>query len=173
MTAQSSRLRVYLVEDSTILGRLLIEMFRIEDGVLLVGRAKDAATAIDEINTIKPDVVVVDIALQSGTGFDVIRSFPERSDATRPTFFVLTNYAVGQFREAAQRLGVNHFFEKSTEIVKMFNVIRSLMQEKNDKPSDGEQQNESSSRPTAAKRLAAAVLAHTPATGPAGPTAAS
>src|SRR5512141_3207829 len=66
-------LRVYLVEDCP-LGRERLQESLQKDGATVVGHADDATTAITEIAALRPDVVVLDIALREGTGFHVLDS---------------------------------------------------------------------------------------------------
>jgi DNA-binding NarL/FixJ family response regulator len=118
-------LRVYLVEDAPIVFERL-QAYIHDEGATVVGHAEDAATAIAEIPTLYPDVVVVDIALRQGTGFevlDVIRDLPE---AERPARIVLTNITRDWYRNAANRLGAEHFFDKSSQVPEMLDVLRAM-----------------------------------------------
>ena len=82
------RLRVYVVEDSPLVFERLQESME-ENGASVVGHADDATTAIAEIAALRPDAVVVDIALREGTGLHVLKEigeFPEErsSRSCRP-----------------------------------------------------------------------------------------
>jgi two-component system, OmpR family, response regulator len=125
--------RIYVVEDSPILLRLLLEMV---DGIpraLIVGYSGRAKEAIGEIVQSAPDAIIVDLMLQSGTGFDVLEALG-RAHAMPPTAIVLTNFTLARYRERAASLGANHFFDKSTEILKMFRVMSKLVQEHQRRP---------------------------------------
>ena len=118
-------LRVYLVEDSPVVFERLQEYIH-DEGATVVGHADDAATAVAEIAALCPDVVVVDIALREGTGFhvlDVIGGLPE---AERPARIVLTNFTRDWYRNAANHLGAEHFFDKSSQIPEMLDVLRAM-----------------------------------------------
>ena len=62
-----------------------------------------------------PDLILLDIRLLSGTGFDVLRAIQARGFAQKATKVVLTNYATAEYRELSFLLGASHFFDKSTE----------------------------------------------------------
>jgi DNA-binding NarL/FixJ family response regulator len=121
----SYALRVYLVENSAILLNLLTEMLQHMRGVSIVGHAASATTAISEISALVPDVVIVDIALQSGNGFDVLKTLGP--GGKRPVRIVLSNYASAPYRDLAKRLGVDYFFDKGSEIHQMFKLIGSMV----------------------------------------------
>ena len=117
--------RFYLVEDSPILLSRLIELLQ-GVGVTLVGHANSATVALAEITTLRPDAIIVDIALQSGNGFEVLRTFSGRKQDDCPTRIVLTNYTSAPYRNAAKRLGVEYFFDKSSDIFELLKVVTSM-----------------------------------------------
>ena len=61
----------------------------------------------------RPDVVVLDLHLAEGNGFDVMRAL--RAAACEVAVYVLTNHPIETYRQLSQRLGARGFFDKSTE----------------------------------------------------------
>ena len=112
--------RVYLVEDSPIILRLLIELIQ-ETGATIIGHSDSAQAAVAEIDALHPDVITLDIALRSGNGFDVLKAIAKAR--APPLRIVLTNYTMAAYRDAAQRLGAEHFFDKATEIREVLSVL--------------------------------------------------
>ena len=118
--------RIYIVEDSAILLRLLIEMLGGISGAFIVGYSAHAEQAILEIAETAPDAIIVDLMLKSGTGYDVMAAL-EGQSATKPVVIVLTNLTMAPHPVWAKSLGATYFFDKSSEIVKMFRVITELV----------------------------------------------
>ena len=118
--------RIYIVEDSAILLRLLIEMMGGISGAFIVGYSAHAEQAILEIAETAPDAIIVDLMLKSGTGYDVMKALESQS-GVMPTVIVLTNLTMAPYPEWAKSLGATYFFDKSSEIVKMFRVIAELV----------------------------------------------
>ena len=125
MVTPKQQLRVYLVEDSPILLSRLIELLQ-GVGVTLVGHANSATVALAEITTLRPDAIIVDIALKSGNGFEVLSALAGRKKDDRPVRIVLTNYTSAPYRNAAKRLGVEYFFDKSSDIFELLKVVTSM-----------------------------------------------
>ena len=119
------KIGVYLVEDSEIMSTLLKELLE-GNGASIVGHADSARTAIADVARVKPDVVVVDIALQQGNGFDVLKAISGDPAAKRPLLVVLTNYTLKSYRAAAKRFGADLFLDKSSEIPELLRTVRSL-----------------------------------------------
>jgi DNA-binding NarL/FixJ family response regulator len=66
-------------------------------------------------------VVVLDIHLAEGNGFDVLRGL--RAAQFLPEIHVLTNYPLDGYRRSAERLGARGFFDKSSE----FDALRAAL----------------------------------------------
>jgi DNA-binding NarL/FixJ family response regulator len=117
-------LRVYIVEDSPIVLRLL-ESLITDVGSSVVGHSDDAARAVDEISMLRPEVVILDIALRIGTGFDVLKAL-SRQRGSKPVRIMHTNYSSAAYREEAKELGADYFFDKSAETHEMVKLLASL-----------------------------------------------
>src|ERR1051325_5789137 len=66
----SKPLRVFIVEDSPLV-RDRLDAGIAAVGGIVVGHSEAANDAIENLATVDPDVVIIDIQLRSGTGFDV------------------------------------------------------------------------------------------------------
>ena len=117
--------KVFLVEDSPILRERLERMLGAIPGAETVGHAPTARGAIAGIEAARPDAVVLDIQLEEGTGFDVMRAVRPRQPQVR--FYVLTNFAHEGYRRMAEKLGARGFFDKSKEIEALQAALRGAV----------------------------------------------
>jgi len=122
----AEQLSVYVVEDSPILADLLVRLLDTHPGIRVCGRSRDSATATADIRALRPDVVILDLMLQEGSGFDVLAAM--ESWSVRPVVLVLTNHSTPMCRAAARELGVpeEYFFDKTTQIMDMFRVVANM-----------------------------------------------
>ena len=128
MNVAHPAVRVYLVEDSPILTKLLVSLIEADAAAIVVGQADNARSALADIRALGPDLVVLDLHLREGNGVDVIRALRTADKAAAlPTLVVLTNHSGLPYRKAAREAGADHFFDKSTEIPLMLSLIRSLV----------------------------------------------
>ena len=109
------------MEDSPLLRKRMEQMIDALPGARVVGHAATADAAIDAILAAPPDAVVLDIQLEKGSGFDVLRSVREAHPEI--SVYVLTNFANEAYRSAATRLGARGFFDKSNE----FELLRGAL----------------------------------------------
>ena len=122
-------LQVYIVEDSAILRRVLASAVEAAGGVL-IGSCADAEAAVAELSTLRPDLVLIDIGLKSGTGFDVLEALQKLDPKPAPIKVVLTNHAHEEYRRMSAQLGASAFFDKTTETSQVLALIGALAGEK-------------------------------------------
>jgi DNA-binding NarL/FixJ family response regulator len=125
MSEFSKQLQVYLVEDSPIIQQLLVSTIE-GAGAELVGRSSSAQQAINEIATLEPDLIVIDISLDFGNGFDVLRMLRDRHLAESARKVVLTHHANAEYRNLCFRLGASQFCDKSSDMWQVLALINTM-----------------------------------------------
>lgn len=121
-------LRVYLVEDSPIL-RALFSAAITEAGARIVGWTAQSAKAIADLSRLRPDVIVIDISLASGSGFDVLRALRDAEWSASAVKVVLTNHASDEYERLSEDLGADRFFDKGSETSAALRFIAALAAE--------------------------------------------
>ncbi len=121
-------MRVFIVENSTFLQERLGRLVSGLRGVRVVGYAATASDAVEKILETRPAVVILDIRLDKGTGFDVLEKVKLRRQ--RPIIIVLTNYPYPQYRDKYLGAGADYFFDKSTEMDAVLGVLSTLREKK-------------------------------------------
>jgi DNA-binding NarL/FixJ family response regulator len=113
--------RVFLVENSPIIRDRLRSLLQSVNGVEMVGEAASVSEALQGVVASRAEVVVLDLHLDGGSGFDVLRGL--RQSAPDVGSYVLTSFASETYRRAAQRLGARGFFDKASEIPQLLAAL--------------------------------------------------
>ncbi len=129
MNEMPKPLRVYIVEDSPIIQRLLGSAITAA-GAEPVGCSAEAQTAIGDLFAMQPDLILIDIGLASGSGFDVLEALQEHSLVPDAVKVVLTNHADTEYENLSRRLGADRFFDKSSETWQAVALIHGLAAER-------------------------------------------
>ena len=87
----------------------------------VVGHAGGASEAVNDILAKHPDVVLCDLNLKDGTGFEVLRTL--RAKAPEIECYMLSNFATPPYRRLAAELGARDFFDKSNEFERVRDVV--------------------------------------------------
>lgn len=103
-------LRVLMVDDSEVVRMGLRALLGAESSLSIIGEAHNVASAVEEATRHHPDIVLLDIRLPDGTGFDACRQILQRSPATR--VLVLTSVADEDVVDDAIRAGAHGYLLK-------------------------------------------------------------
>jgi DNA-binding NarL/FixJ family response regulator len=76
---------------------------------------------------LEPDLILFDIRLKAGTGFDVLKALQDRHLLPTAMKAVLTNHANAEYEQLSFRLGADRFFDKSSEISHVLPLIGALV----------------------------------------------
>lgn len=86
-----TKIRVVLVDDHDIVRLGLMTLINDRADMRVVGEAGDATTAVEQVEKLKPDVVLMDIRLPGESGIDATRRIAERFPQTKVV--MLTSFA--------------------------------------------------------------------------------
>ena len=122
--ALASRVQVMLVEDSPLIRDALVDALAQSVVANFEGFATTAAEAITALRSQHFDIVVIDIELAQGTGFDVLLNVAQPDFPYPPPIsIVLTNHAYPIYKRQAELLGVRHFYDKSMHFNEAIDAI--------------------------------------------------
>ena len=119
-------MKVLIADDSQVVRERLVDLLSDLTGVELVGQAEDGMQAFELVVRLKPDVAIVDVRMPRRTGLDLLRYVSKNPHA--PRVIILTNYPTPENREKCFELGADYFFDKSSEIEKVVDVLKDLQQ---------------------------------------------
>jgi two-component system response regulator AdeR len=113
--------KILIVEDDRNIAAAL--EVRLESEGYEVAVAGDAITGVNSALKFRPDLVLLDISLPAGSGFNVAEKL-RRLRATITPFIFLTASKQPGLREKAKELGAAGFFEKPYEGEELLAAIR-------------------------------------------------
>jgi DNA-binding NarL/FixJ family response regulator len=125
MADSPKSLQVFIVEDSRLL-RDRLDAAVLAAGGIVIGHSEAANDAIADLATVQPDLIIIDIQLRSGTGFDVLGALQTEGRGRSARKVVLTNHASAEYRVRSFQLGADAFFDKSSETSQLFELIHQL-----------------------------------------------
>ena len=109
-------LRVFIADDSPPVAEMLTELIRSPGKVDVIGVGDTEAGTIESIRAMKPDVVVLDLQLKTGSGTNVIRAVRASADLAHVRLLVTSNHVSPQMRAGCMELGADDYFDKVKEI---------------------------------------------------------
>lgn len=118
-------LNVFVVEDSAVVRERLYAMLSAISGVKVIGFAENEAGSIERINTLLPDVVILDLHLQLGMGLNVLFHIKKHHASVKVV--VLSNYSNALYVSSCRQAGADYFFDKSFQFMSVGKLLEQLM----------------------------------------------
>lgn len=117
-------IRILLVDDQAILCQVLQTWLERESDLEVVGTAHDSQTAIEQVETLKPDIVLLDIQMPGMDGIAATQIICQRFPETK--VIVLSGYDSDTYLSNAIRAGAKGYLLKNTAAEDLAHTIRSV-----------------------------------------------
>lgn len=121
----SGRTRILLVDDHAIVREGFCELINGAPDLVVCGEAATLAEAMDGVSRHKPDVVLVDLSLQDGSGLELIKNLK----AIHPMLpmLVLSTHDEAYYAERAVRAGALGYVMKRENSQTVLQAIRTVL----------------------------------------------
>jgi len=132
-------IRIFVVDDHPLVRELLGNLLRLQPDLHVIGQAGDPATALAGIAANCPDVAIVDISLERGSGLDLIKDLRlhhpavgivvlsmheevtdlERAFRAGAAGYVMKSESTGQIVEAVRQVRAGRIFANPTMLAQL------------------------------------------------------
>jgi YesN/AraC family two-component response regulator len=85
-----AKIRIVLADDHVILRQGTRQLLEHEPDIEVVGEASDGAEAVELVSKLKPDIVIIDVAMPHMNGIEATKKIKEILPGTK--ILVLTGY---------------------------------------------------------------------------------
>ena len=120
----TKKITVLLAEDHAIVRQGLVSLLKSDGNFTMVGEAKTGREAVALAKSLKPDVILMDIAMPELNGLEATRQILAANPAAR--VIVLSAHSDNEYIERMCTLGVVGFLEKQTSAEILTKAIREV-----------------------------------------------
>lgn len=117
--------KVFIVDDHPIVREGLAQMIRREPDLAVCGAAEDAQGALQMIDALKPDILIVDISLHGPDGLDLLKTVRAK-DPMLPVL-ILSMHDESIYAERALRAGANGYIMKQEATENVLVALRRIL----------------------------------------------
>lgn len=114
---------IYIVDDDRSVLKILSNIIVEHDLGTIVGKAECGLDAVSDVNTLKPDILLLDFLLPDLDGLDVIKNLS--SDYT-PTIVMISEVTSKEMIAKAYKSGIEFFINKPINVVEVVSVIKKV-----------------------------------------------
>ena len=120
----SSKIRVLIADDHTILRRGLVSLLSLNDGIQVIGEAGDGRQAVEMARQLEPDVVLMDLSMPVLNGLEATNQL--KRDAPGIKVLILSAHDNDEYVAQVIRSGANGYVLKNTSPDELSQAIRAV-----------------------------------------------
>ncbi|EEF62622.1 response regulator transcription factor [Pedosphaera parvula] len=120
--------KVLLVDDHPLVREWLANLINQQIDMLVCGEAANAPTALELLGQTKPDIAIVDISLEGGSGIELIKNIKALYSGV--IVIVLSMHDEMLYAERALRAGARGYIMKREATKKVLQAIRCVLEGK-------------------------------------------
>jgi DNA-binding NarL/FixJ family response regulator len=119
-------MKIVIVDDHVLFREGLAAIIRSESDIEIVGQAGNVREAIEMIEVLKPDMVLMDFGLPDGTGADATRTILQEHPDCKVVFLTMSEHDEDLF--AAIRSGAKGYLLKNMRPAKLVSSLKAVQQ---------------------------------------------
>jgi DNA-binding NarL/FixJ family response regulator len=124
LTSNSS-VRTLVVDDSAAVRASLTTLVEADEAIRVIGTAEDGREAIDKVEDLVPDLVLMDLQMPVMNGLDATKEIQRRRPAVH--VIVVTTHDGQGVRAACESAGADGFVSKTAGPQEILNEIRRVV----------------------------------------------
>jgi DNA-binding response OmpR family regulator len=116
---------ILVVDDDERLQKML-SFFFVKKGFKVIG-AKDGIAALKILESFRPDIILLDLAMPDMDGFELCRRIKEDSFMENIPLIAISALSASENRQRILSMGVSDFFEKPFEVACLLKRVSKLL----------------------------------------------
>ena len=118
------KIRILLVDDHTIMRDGIRALVSLDDGIEIVGEASEGKEAIQKVQELKPDLVVMDIAMPGMDGLEATRRITKKNPIVK--ILILTQHDNREYILSTIKAGAAGYLPKRALGSELVSAIRAV-----------------------------------------------
>lgn len=123
--AEKKSTRVMIVDDHALVRHGLGQLISDEADLDICGEADDAQSALEQLDSLQPDLMVIDISLKNGNGIELVKQIRSHGDEIK--MLVSSMHDETLFAERALNAGAQGYINKQEATEKVIDAIRCVL----------------------------------------------
>lgn len=124
MSPSAKRDRVLVVDDAANLRELLTLLLDTEDDFEVIGTASDGVQALAVAETLRPDIVLLDLAMPVMDGMQALPRI--RTMLPEAIILIFSGFEQAELIDEAMAAGADAYLEKGSSVTQLVELLRAL-----------------------------------------------
>jgi DNA-binding NarL/FixJ family response regulator len=117
--------KILVVDDNAAIRRVLCELFQSQAGFDVCGEAENGKEAIDKVQELNPDLIVLDLSMPVMNGLDAARVLKHMMPSVPLIMF--SEYSDAFCEQEARSAGISALISKSEHVSVLVETARSIL----------------------------------------------
>lgn len=117
--------KILIADDHPLMRGGIKSIINEDDCFEVVGEASDGDEAIEKIDKLKPDLIILDISMPKKTGLEVLRHF--KAEGKPYKFIVLSNFQEDEYIVEAVKQGAQAYVLKDIEANNIVEILHTVL----------------------------------------------
>ena len=122
-------IKIFIIDDNPGFIAAAKRFLQTNERVSIIGFAVSGEEALDHLNGLRPDIVLVDYVMEEFNGIETTKAL--KSLIPAPKVIMATQHDISQYEETAREAGVDGFVHKTDFGKLIFPMIEKLVNGKN------------------------------------------
>ena len=120
----TEKIRILIVDDHTVVRQGLCALIEEEPALSIVGQATDGEEAVEKARLLRPDVIILDLAMPRKDGLQAIKEIISENPEAR--ILVLSNFSDNSIVIQAVKAGASGYLHKSSSAEDLLKAIHAV-----------------------------------------------
>ncbi|MEE9470890.1 MAG: response regulator transcription factor [Gemmatimonadota bacterium] len=125
VAGRKGKRRILVVDDHPVLREGLVQIIDRQSDLCVCGTAESATEAIERVDSLEPDLAIVDLSLKEGSGLDLIGDLIRKP--SRPPVLVLSMHDESVYAERALKAGARGYIMKEEAPESLVGAIHMVL----------------------------------------------
>lgn len=122
--SESNPIRIFLVDDQTLVRQGIQSLLGLADGIEVVAEASDGRQAVERIPQVRPDVVLMDMRMPEMSGLEALQALG--AAGTLPPTIILTTFDDDALVLAGIKAGAKGYLLKDVSLEQLVGAIQTV-----------------------------------------------
>lgn len=118
--------KIYIVDDDIGIRTILANIVEDNDLGVVIGESDDGFKALNDINSLKPDLVFIDLLLPTIDGIEIIKR--ARNNGSNSNFIMISQVSSSDMVSEAYQNGIDFYVNKPLNVIEVVSITKKALE---------------------------------------------
>jgi DNA-binding NarL/FixJ family response regulator len=121
---KEEKIKLFIADDHTIVRKGFVRLFELDEKMEVVGEAEDGKMAVEQVKSLSPDIVLMDIAMPVLNGLEATQRIKKATPDVK--VLILSAYDNDQYIYRVIRAGAHGYLMKNIDANELYSAVKAV-----------------------------------------------